>query len=54
MIQSPLSLPDVQDASEPGTAIQIIWLVVSLLLVGWALWYVVRKLPRGGDGFGEE
>jgi hypothetical protein len=50
MFQSPLSLPDVQDAAEPGPTIQIIWLVVALLLVAWALWYLVRKLPRGGDG----
>jgi hypothetical protein len=51
MIQSPVSLPDVQDAAEPGLATQIVWLVVAVLLVSWALWYIVRKLPRGG-GFG--
>ena len=52
-MQSPLSLPDVQDAAEPGLAIQIIWAVVAVLLVAWALWYIVRKLPRGGDGLGD-
>lgn len=47
---NPADLPDAQDAGPPTSTLQtVVYFVVWAALIGWVVWYLVRKLRGLGE-----